>query len=74
MERMRTKQSFIAFNLLWCIGWFLIPNLMIPIAFPTIKGIVIVVISLAIYVYGILKQSYQDWLEWRISELEEKFQ
>ena len=69
---MRTKQSFIPFNMLWCIMYFFMPLIFIPISFPEIDKFILCFISLYIYAYAVLKQSYLDWLEWRISEIEEQ--
>lgn len=69
---MRTKQSFIPFNLIWCIQSFLIPFFLLPMLFPEIKWYIITLGSLGFYITNVLKQSYQDWLEWRIGLLEER--
>lgn len=67
---MRTKQSFIPFNLLWCIASFFLPFALIPMVFPDLHLAGVFTASLFIYARSVLQQSYADWLEWRISLLE----
>ena len=67
---MRTKQSFLPFNFFWCIYSFVAPIMMLPYLFPQMNEYILVITSFAFYLYRVGSVSHKDWLEWRISELE----
>lgn len=65
--QMRSKLSFLPFNLLWCIGTFVTIFFLASVELNTVQSLVI---AFSAYIFDVKCACNHDWLEHRIELLE----